>query len=42
MPFFSPITDDYPLKNLNKEVVQVNTALAEGYNKKSGTLTPNL
>ncbi|MFY9397147.1 MAG: carbonic anhydrase [Desulfomonilia bacterium] len=27
------ITDDYPMKNLNKGVVHVNTALAEGYNK---------
>jgi len=25
------ITDDYPLKNLNKEVVHVNTSLAKGY-----------
>jgi len=34
------ITDDYRFKDLNKGVVQVNTSLAEGYNKKSGTLTP--
>lgn len=27
------ITDDYPLKDLNKGVVHVNTALADGYNK---------
>ncbi|MDI6800012.1 MAG: carbonic anhydrase [Actinomycetota bacterium] len=27
------ITDDYPLKNLNKGVVHVNTSLAVGYNK---------
>jgi len=25
------ITDDYPLKNLNKGVVHVNTSLAKGY-----------
>ena len=29
------ITDDYSFKDLNKGVVQVNTSLAEGYNKKS-------
>jgi carbonic anhydrase/acetyltransferase-like protein (isoleucine patch superfamily) len=27
------VTDDYPLKNLNKGVVHVNTSLADGYNK---------
>ncbi len=27
------ITDDYPLKDLNKGVVHVNTSLADGYNK---------
>ncbi len=27
------ITDDYPFKNLNKGVVNVNTNLADGYNK---------
>jgi carbonic anhydrase/acetyltransferase-like protein (isoleucine patch superfamily) len=27
------ITDDYPLRGLNKEVVHVNTSLADGYNK---------
>ena len=31
------ITDGYPFKDLNKGVVQVNTSLAEGYNKKSGS-----
>jgi carbonic anhydrase/acetyltransferase-like protein (isoleucine patch superfamily) len=25
------ITDDYPMKNLNKGVVHVNTSLAKGY-----------
>lgn len=28
-----PITDNYPFKDLNKEVVHVNSKLAEGYNK---------
>ena len=28
-----PITDDYPLKDLNRGVVHVNTSLADGYNK---------
>lgn len=28
-----PITDNYPLKDLNKEVVHVNSKLADGYNK---------
>ena len=27
------VTEDYPLKNMNKEVVHVNTSLADGYNK---------
>ena len=27
------VTDDYPLKNLNKGVIHVNTSLADGYNK---------
>ena len=27
------VTDDYPLKTLNKGVVHVNTSLADGYNK---------
>ncbi len=27
------ITDDYPLKDLNKGVIHVNTALADGYNR---------
>ncbi len=27
------VTDDYPLKELNKGVVHVNTNLADGYNK---------
>ena len=27
------ITDDYPLKPLNKGVIHVNTSLAAGYNK---------
>ncbi|MCP4716339.1 MAG: carbonic anhydrase, partial [Deltaproteobacteria bacterium] len=27
------ITDDYPLKDLNRDVVQVNIALAAGYKK---------
>lgn len=27
------ITDDYPMKDLNKGVVHVNTSLADGYNK---------
>lgn len=27
------VTDDYPLKDLNKGVVHVNTSLAEGYNR---------
>lgn len=31
------ITDDYPLKNLNKGVVHVNTSLAKSYLKKSST-----
>lgn len=31
------ITDDYPLKPLNKGVVHVNTHLADGYNKQAAT-----
>ncbi|HQG30521.1 MAG TPA: carbonic anhydrase, partial [Deltaproteobacteria bacterium] len=27
------ITDDYPMKDLNKDVVHVNTSLADGYNR---------
>jgi len=27
------ISEDYPLKDMNKGVVHVNTHLAEGYNK---------
>jgi carbonic anhydrase/acetyltransferase-like protein (isoleucine patch superfamily) len=30
------VTDDYPLKDLNKEVVHVNTSLAREYNKAKG------
>ncbi|MBN2254560.1 MAG: carbonic anhydrase [Deltaproteobacteria bacterium] len=31
------ITDDYPLKNMNKGVIHVNTSLAKGYLKAAGT-----
>jgi carbonic anhydrase/acetyltransferase-like protein (isoleucine patch superfamily) len=32
------ITDDYPLRNLNKGVIHVNTNLAKGYLKAAGTI----